>query len=360
MALKDFFKGAAGGIVSGLGNIVGSIQNNKNVDKQLNAAREEAEKNRKWNSEEAQKSRDYATEMWNRNNAYNSASAQKSRLIEAGLNPDLMYGEGSTNVAASAPNAAQASGGSVADTSAYNRTRTFGDSVMQAGVQAMNYRLLNAQADKTDAEAKKIEAETEGTTTQNEWLPRLLAASLDKNEAEIDKIASDMDVNAASVRKIANDINESLTRIRGIEADIENKSVVQAQNWFKLNIDKSLSEAHVKQLASQTGLNNAQIRKIYALLPYEVQDLVSSASLKDSEAGLHFVEQGLVMLKQIAQKTQNQQLGIMVDSAKIDLDRKQALDESYRSSDGEYSTLSKAIFLLQDMVKSSIGTMFKK
>lgn len=359
MGLKDFFKGSAGGIVSGLGNIVGSIQNNKNVDKQLNAAREEAEKNRKWNSEEAEKSRTYALEMWNRNNSYNSASAQKARLVEAGLNPDLMYGEGSTNVAASAPESAQASGGAVADTSAYNRTRTFGDAVMQSGVQAMNYRLLNAQADKIDAEAKKIEAETKGTTTQNEWLPRLLAASLDKNEAEIDKIASDMDVNAASVRKIANDINESLTRIRGIEADIENKSITQAQNWFKLNIEKSLSEAHVKQLASQTGLNNAQIRKIYALLPYEVQDLVSSASLKDSEAGLHFVEQGLTMLKQIAQKTQNQQLGIMVDSAKVDLDRKQALDKSYRSSDGEYSSLSKAIFLLQDMVKASIGSIFR-
>lgn len=41
-------------------------------------------------------------EQWNRNNAYNSPSAQMQRLKAAGLNPDLMYGQGTPGLS-SAP-----------------------------------------------------------------------------------------------------------------------------------------------------------------------------------------------------------------------------------------------------------------
>ena len=33
-------------------------------------------------------------EMWNRQNEYNLPSAQRQRLLDAGLNPALMYGSG--------------------------------------------------------------------------------------------------------------------------------------------------------------------------------------------------------------------------------------------------------------------------
>lgn len=42
-------------------------------------------------------------DMWNKQNEYNSPSAQMSRLKAAGLNPNLMYGQGSTGNASSAP-----------------------------------------------------------------------------------------------------------------------------------------------------------------------------------------------------------------------------------------------------------------
>ena len=37
---------------------------------------------------------DYGLDMWNRQNLYNSPKEQMKRLIEAGLNPHLMYGQG--------------------------------------------------------------------------------------------------------------------------------------------------------------------------------------------------------------------------------------------------------------------------
>lgn len=66
-----------GGIISGLGNVVATAMTNR-------ANRHLAE---------------YAyskdLEMWNRQNEYNSPQAQMERLQAAGLNPALMYGQGS-------------------------------------------------------------------------------------------------------------------------------------------------------------------------------------------------------------------------------------------------------------------------
>lgn len=42
-------------------------------------------------------------EMWNKQNAYNTPQAQKQRLIDAGLNPALMYGNGGVQNVAESP-----------------------------------------------------------------------------------------------------------------------------------------------------------------------------------------------------------------------------------------------------------------
>lgn len=46
-------------------------------------------------------------DMWNRNNAYNTPAEQMKRLKEAGLNPNLMYGQGSTGNASGKPQTIQ-------------------------------------------------------------------------------------------------------------------------------------------------------------------------------------------------------------------------------------------------------------
>lgn len=43
-------------------------------------------------------------DFWNMNNSYNSPQAQMARLQEAGLNPNLVYGNGATATSSSAPN----------------------------------------------------------------------------------------------------------------------------------------------------------------------------------------------------------------------------------------------------------------
>lgn len=64
-----------------------------------------AVKDKKFIREENQKARDFQLELWNLANQYNLPSAQMQRFRDAGLNPNLIYGQGTSTLAdyASAP-----------------------------------------------------------------------------------------------------------------------------------------------------------------------------------------------------------------------------------------------------------------
>ena len=66
-----------GGIISGLGNVAATAMTNR-ANRQL-----------------AEYAYSKDLEMWNRQNEYNSPQAQMERLQAAGLNPAMMYGQGS-------------------------------------------------------------------------------------------------------------------------------------------------------------------------------------------------------------------------------------------------------------------------
>ena len=55
----------------------------------------------KTNIQLAREARDHDVNMWNQQNAYNTPAMQMQRLTEAGLNPNLMYGQGNVGNASS-------------------------------------------------------------------------------------------------------------------------------------------------------------------------------------------------------------------------------------------------------------------
>lgn len=91
-------------IIGGLGSIVGSAigagsQRRANIQNM-----ELAKYQNNWQTAENEKAYARNLEMWNMQNAYNSPTAQMSRLRQAGLNPNLVYGNGVTgNSSGSAP-----------------------------------------------------------------------------------------------------------------------------------------------------------------------------------------------------------------------------------------------------------------
>ena len=81
-----------------VGSIVNSISSNILAEKQFEYSKQLAEQQNQFN-----------IDMWRMQNEYNTPQAQMQRLQAAGLNPNLMYGQGTTGNASHAPQAVVAS-----------------------------------------------------------------------------------------------------------------------------------------------------------------------------------------------------------------------------------------------------------
>ena len=91
-------------IIGGLGSIVGSAIGASSQRRANIQNMELAKYQNNWQTAENDKAYARNLEMWNMQNAYNSPTAQMSRLRQAGLNPNLVYGNGVTgNSSGSAP-----------------------------------------------------------------------------------------------------------------------------------------------------------------------------------------------------------------------------------------------------------------
>ena len=81
-----------------LGGLFSGIGANKRQDKAIKAQREENEKARQYNKQMAEWYRDTQRENLKDEREYNLPSNVMQRLKDAGLNPDLMYGNGASGL----------------------------------------------------------------------------------------------------------------------------------------------------------------------------------------------------------------------------------------------------------------------
>ena len=163
------------GLGSFLGSLIGVGSSIYGAQQTVKAQKLANETNLQINRENNQANRELAEyaysqnlEQWERENAYNTPAAQQSRLIEAGLNPNLLnYGSNSGMVSASSPeykaptmNAIQIA----------NEKAQLGMYMAQIGALASQATLNSAKADKVKAETENTEAKTFAQITQNEFL----------------------------------------------------------------------------------------------------------------------------------------------------------------------------------------------
>lgn len=106
-----------------------------------------------------QKQRADALSDWHMQNAYNDPSAQMERLIAAGLNPNLMYGQGTVGNSSGDPRAA-----SVQQPKFETPHVDFG-SVVQS---AMQTKQLQANIARTEAETERIRSQTYSNDFKNQ------------------------------------------------------------------------------------------------------------------------------------------------------------------------------------------------
>lgn len=82
--------------IGGIGSLISSGKANENA-----IYMQRIQNN--FNKQQATTSWKRAVDMWNRQNVYNSPKEQMNRLLQANLNPNLMYGQGSVGNASSSP-----------------------------------------------------------------------------------------------------------------------------------------------------------------------------------------------------------------------------------------------------------------
>lgn len=158
--------GPVGAAIGFGGEILGGVLNNVQQNKANNA-----------NMELAKYSFDRNLEMWNKQNEYNTPKNQMARYTEAGLNPNLIYSQGTPGVASNAPQY---------QAPEIRKYQNFGNLGTVSAVQLAQQQrqvdstvaLQAAQAASEKARARNIEADTNVKSIDH--LSRLLKYGIDK------------------------------------------------------------------------------------------------------------------------------------------------------------------------------------
>lgn len=252
-----------GGALSGISNLFGTYSQNRSVEKQLAAAREEAEKTRKWQTSEREAQNDWNYKLWQANNDYNTPAAVQARLKAAGINPDLYVTNGALQGLSVQAQGGHTPSGPVADTSAWNRYRPIGS----VASQAIADTALSAQVSKTTAE-------TEGQKHTNDILASDASFRDAFNQGQLDTMESVILVNgseiklndaqAAQARSMVDQINANISKI-GSEIDllISQAADVDDRIWerhVRVALDSFIEHGKLKVMEGQLKVSQGQLK----------------------------------------------------------------------------------------------------
>lgn len=263
---------------SGANTAAGARMNKKNrqwTEKQNEINRQHQDQVNQENKEWAKYMADYSynqeLEQWNRENAYNSPLAQMQRYQEAGLNPNLIYGQ--SNLSAGSPTMDFAGGYG----DAYQGTAPQGDPVKFDGSFASDY------------------FQNVSTIQRNELLKQQITHDVVKQKIdELKIIAQEYDnivkgVNADNAEEsVKLKLDESRQRIAESLQRITNMQTIDEKNAYMLEnllpqqlinmqaqekqVRANISKIHheIKLIDINAGLSQANIRRINQLVDYVV------------------------------------------------------------------------------------------
>ena len=214
-------------------------------------------KQRADNREDATTAYNRSIEMWNMNNAYNDPSAQMERLRQAGLNPNLVYGNGATTTA-SAPSAPQASSATP--------QRFQGFDALPALSMYMDVKMKQAQADLIEEQKNNVIQRTANERTDN----LLKTLDLDyfgtRNRRSLVEL-NNIEQYQSNAMELANE-RQRLQNNLAVQAYINND-----KNMELLMKRYNLSEAEFRERVRQFNINaaRADIKLAFDMQAFERQ-----------------------------------------------------------------------------------------
>lgn len=273
-------QGMLGGIVSGGLGAIGSIFSN-------NSQKKENQRNREFTEYMYDRQYDNNIKLWNMQNKYDLPSAQKQRLLDAGLNADLMYsGKG----VSPSPNLQAAVAGSPSS----------GSLPGYGGLsEAFNQgRLLDAQIRNIDADTQKKKSETVGQGFTNIMLESdasirdqlnsgilsaqgleltLTGKKIDWTDADIGRLKADTSALQKSVEVMNQNITESAQRVANMKLDEISKTL---DNYIKEN---SL-EYQLRIIAAQAHISEVEAKYAVAKICSELAVNASKVNANNAAA----------------------------------------------------------------------------
>lgn len=238
-SLSSLLPGFANGVLGWLSSMYQNSQTRKNMDYQAKIN----------------------LDQWNRENAYNSPAAQMQRFVQAGLNPDLIYGQSNT------------SGTGNISTEAPSGSRPNIDNSVQS---VLNTMMLRSQIALNESAAAKNYADAGIKPQQGEFY----SSGAEKNREQAKLFSAETNVQIAAQSKVL--------------ADTE---YIKAKTTKEIIETHHLMEMHEKQMdliSSEIGLNEAQTnnlkaktREIIEKLPYELEYLRSATNKNDALASYY-------------------------------------------------------------------------
>lgn len=214
------------------------------------------------NMQLAREQRDFYLEQWKRENAYNDPSAQMARLQRAGLNPSLMYGEGSAGMPASA---------SMADVEAARVSASQVDPYLLAQIANINADTRNKDIN-SDKQSSDIKV-NEGLIKVNESVVLYNKALTSMTKAQQDNIVAHTEALATTVSLQNSEIAKNFASIEKMKTDVYQRSV-------ELALKSKEVDSIVDKYAAEASMTREQLKYVSVLAMAKVRNLNADTLLK--------------------------------------------------------------------------------
>lgn len=274
----------SGFISSGLGAI-GSIFSN-------NSQKKENQRNREFTEYMYDRQYDNNIKLWNMQNKYDLPSAQKQRLLDAGLNADLMYsGKGISP----SPNLQAAVAGSPSS----------GSLPGYGGLAAAfdQGRLIDAQIRNIDADTQKKKSETVGQGYQNDILKTDRVFRQDYMMEVVDKLRADNKLSTNQADLCLAQYQKAMDEINNLR---ENRDILISEKQmrkFDLEVYRELKQLELSIKHNEEAISTFEADHWFEQFEASIKNLnASTESLKSSTVIDTFASD---IMKPLAEFTKN-------------------------------------------------------
>lgn len=309
-----------------LGGVSSAAFSGRQSKKQLLTQVQENEKNRQFNAAQASLSRTYNTQSVNQARYYDSPQAMMQRLKDAGLNPNLVYGDIGSGSSVTVGNTGQS-----ASSSGSAGTSLPDYSGLLNGIRAAaDISLIKAQTDNVKADTENKESQTKLNGKALEYYDELQQSNIANINADTSLKVTQKDVGEEEKKNLAKS-TESLSKgIEKMSAEIRKLN----QETTNLSVDEQIRrvEAYFKSSEYQAQLNlmyaqaNAANSSAY-LSRTQANDLIQTLFYRqmalEQQANEASASAWLKRSQRVGQNKENQLLDIQIQGSKIDLDVKE-------------------------------------